>query len=182
MDILSLVQDEEVKQIIIEKKDVVNERTENNECLIDMQLSIRVVYHEECVRRSSIIRVGKYLEHWLYDLKRHELKASTFDRKEQVVKNQIIPYIGAHDLRQLKAKDLQEMINRVSEQYSYSTVKKVYECINACLKYAVKEGKIENNPASIVALPKRLQGDTKEIRCFLPEEAEKIKRECVRCN
>lgn len=96
MDILSLVQDEEVKQIIIEKKDVVNERTENNECLIDMQLSIRVVYHEECVRRSSIIRVGKYLEHWLYDLKRHELKASTFDRKEQVVKNQIIPYIGAH--------------------------------------------------------------------------------------
>lgn len=80
MDILSLVQDEKVKQIIIEKKDVVNERTENNECLMDMQLSIRVVYQEECVRRSSIIRVGTYLEHWLYDLKRHELKASAFIR------------------------------------------------------------------------------------------------------
>lgn len=76
---------------------------------------------------------------------------------------------------------MQEMINRASEHYSYSTVKKIYECINACLKHAVKEGKIENNPASMVALPKRLQGDTKEVRCFLPKEVERIKRECVRC-
>lgn len=180
MDILNLVQNENIKRIIIEKKEVLTDEREACDRMIDMRLCIRILYEQQSTNEVKL-KVSDYLHHWLYDVKRHELKASSFDRKEQVVENQIIPHIGDVGLHTLKMGDIQNMINALSEVYSYSTVKKAYECINACLKFAVKEGKLQKNPCELVVLPKKQIDDVKEIRAFTDGEITKIEQECVRC-
>ncbi len=180
MDVLSLLQNENVKQITIEKKEVLDKSLDRNEHVFDMYLSVRVVYKNDA-QTEQPVKLRDYLEHWLYEYKRHELKASSFDRKEQIAKQQIIPRIGEIELKHLTSSDVQNMINKLSAKYSYSTVKKAYECLNGCLKFAVKNHQITMNPADGTVLPKNLQLDTKEVRCFTENEVQKIEQECVRC-
>lgn len=57
-------------------------------------------------------------------MKSNELKPTSFDRKEQTINYQIIPYIGEIPLNKLSSDDVQNMINELKSKYSYSTVKK----------------------------------------------------------
>lgn len=53
----------------------------------------------------SKLSVQSYMEHWLYNVKIHELKPSSFDRVEQSCKYQIFPHIGSIQMQALTADD-----------------------------------------------------------------------------
>lgn len=84
-----------------------------------------------------------------------------------------IPYLGKYRLINLDTKTIQtELVNRMTNEpnaktgkpNSFSTIKKPYDIVNACLKYAVKVGDITSNPCENVVLPKERKTDAKQIR------------------
>lgn len=125
--------------------------------------------------------VEEYIKDWLYNVKANTLKPSSFDRKEQIINYQVLPYIGNIGINSLSADDIQTMVNELKERYSFSTVKKAYECINACLKYAVKRRDIAYNVAESVAIPTNIQRSSSDIHFFTEDETRLILQESVRC-
>ncbi|WP_303790717.1 tyrosine-type recombinase/integrase [Ruminococcus flavefaciens] len=178
--ILSLLTENNVKRIVVEKENVVDTKVENNHQSISLNLQISVEYvHQSDVGTSMTF--GEYILDWLYNVKANELKPSSFDRKEQTVKYQVIPHIGDIDMHNLSAEDIQKMINALKKEYSYSTIKKAYECVNACLKYAVKRRFLPYNVAESVVIPKNLEREISDVQCFTDDKVEKIEKEAVRC-
>ena len=71
------------------------------------------------------------------------------------------------------------MLNDLSCKYSQSVLKKAYDAINSCMKYAVNSGIIDRNPANGVIVPKSIR-EKKEISVLTDKEVEQLKRECVK--
>ncbi|WP_294755079.1 hypothetical protein [uncultured Ruminococcus sp.] len=147
--ILSLLSDDNVNKIIVEKQNVINTSITEDKKSIRLDLQICVEYANPDNTHKSI-SVEQYIKNWLYNVKANELKPASFDRKEQTIKYQIIPYIGQRSITDLTADEVQEMINALKKDYSFSTIKKTYECINSCLKYAVKRRDLPFNVAESV--------------------------------
>ncbi len=113
---------------------------------------------------------------WLYNYKQNEVKPSTFDRIEQVCKNQIFPYIGDFQMNSITANDFQNMINKLSLKYSYSTVKKAYDYTKSCFTLAYDKREILNNPFVRISLPTNKKKEISDIYYYNDDEIELIKR------
>ena len=115
------------------------------------------------------------LRDWLNNVKCYELKDSSFDRLEATIENNIIPYMSHLQVASITADDIQLFINNLSDKgYSYSTIKKAYNAINAALKYAVERDYIRKNPCIAVKPPKQQQKDKSDIEFFSDEELKRI--------
>lgn len=178
--ILSLLSDENVNKIIVEKQNVINTSVTEDKKSIRLDLQICVEYANADNAHESIT-VEQYINNWLYNVKVNELKPTSFDRKEQTIKYQIIPYIGKLPINDLSSDDIQEMINGLKKDYSFSTIKKTYECINSCLKYAVKRRDLPFNVAESVIIPKNLEREKNGVKCFSEGELNRIEAEAVKC-
>ena len=178
--ILSLLSDENVNKIIVEKQNVINTSVTEAKKSIRLDLQICVEYANADNAHESIT-VEQYINNWLYNVKVNELKPTSFDRKEQTIKYQIIPYIGKLPINDLSSDDIQEMINGLKKDYSFSTIKKTYECINSCLKYAVKKRDLPYNVAESVIIPKNLEREKSDVKCFSEDELNRIEAEAVKC-
>lgn len=126
------------------------------------------------------LSVRSYMEHWLYTVKIHELKPASFDRVEQSCMYQIFPCIGNIQMQALTADDIQTMLSEISKTHSYSTVKKAYNNLNACLNMGVARNELVRNPMLTVTLPKMTEQETKEVRPYTKSEMEAIVKECTR--
>lgn len=181
---MSLFTDENVKRIIIENKSFSNTESSSTNKATRLNLQVLVEYNEsgcEMDINSASITVEEYIKNWLYNVKANTLKPSSFDRKEEVINYQVIPYIGGISIYSLTSDNIQYMVNELKKSYSYSTIKKAYECINACLKYAVKRRDLPYNVAEGVTIPKNTQRSNSDIRFFTEDEIRLILKESVRC-
>jgi integrase len=84
--------------------------------------------------------------------------------------------IGKTKLNKLKTIDLQIFFNDKSNHLSYSSVKKIYEILNPCIKHAVLVGDMNSNPMEGVKMPnkKMMPIQTKTIEIYTDEEVEKL--------
>ena len=180
MQLISLLSDESVKRIIVEKESFSRIESSNSERAFRLNLQVLVEY-DVSEDGAKSVTVGEYIKDWLYNVKANTLKPSSFDRKEEVINYQILPYIGDICIDSLSADDIQAMVNELKVRYSFSTVKKAYECINACLKYAVKRRDIAYNVAESVAIPTNIQRSSSDIHFFTEDETRLILKESVRC-
>ena len=122
-----------------------------------------------------------YIFNWLRIYKADSLKGTSYDRLENTIIHQIIPYIGDIQLQQLSSDDIQQLLSTLkSNGFSYSTIKKVYDAINAVMKHAILKEDISKNPMLLVKMPEKKLFDTKEIRFFSKEEAALIIEESQR--
>lgn len=128
----------------------------------------------------SKLSVQSYMEHWLYNVKIHELKPSSFDRVEQSCKYQIFPHIGSIQMQALTADDIQKMLSEIAKTHSYSTMKKAYNNLNSCLTLGFAKNEIIKNPMLTVSLPAKVKQETKEIRAYNRNEINAIVKECTR--
>lgn len=180
MQLISLLSDESVKRVIIEKESVENVGSSLDNRALRLNLQVLVEYTES-ENNTDSPTVEEYIKNWLYNVKANTLKPSSFDRKEQVINYQIVPYIGSISVQALTTDDIQTMVNELKKRYSYSTVKKAYECINACLKYAVKKRDLQYNAAESVSIPSNTQRSSSDIHFFTEDEIRLILQESVRC-
>lgn len=124
--------------------------------------------------------VSTYMTHWLEDIKKPDLKPSSYDRVEQSLKYQIFPAIGHIQINALTSNDVQKMITAIISEKSYSTAKKAYNNLNACIELGVQRGEILKNPVKGVKLPSSKTKERKEITAYSPEEIAAIVEEAKR--
>lgn len=121
--------------------------------------------------------VSTYMTHWLEEVKKPDLKPSSYDRVEQSLKYQIFPAIGHIQINSLTSNDVQKMINTIINEKSHSTAKKAYNNLNACMELGVQRGEILKNPVKGVKLPSSKVKERKEITAYTPEEIAAIVEE-----
>lgn len=103
-------------------------------------------------------------------------KASTFDRKEQIVNHQIIPYIGKVQVITLTSTKVQKWLNDLSNDgFSKSTIKKAKETLKAALRFHKVLKKYEDNPFEDVKIPESASSkDSDDIVFYTEKELNKI--------
>lgn len=121
-----------------------------------------------------------FLDGYLFNVKKNVLKPSSFDRDVRTG-NLIKKYIGNYTLEQLTTPFIQsELINKLKDDnYSYSTIHKVYVLLNECLQYAVDTDKLDKNPCRLVKQPPKKMFEKKEIRWLSEDEIQLFKEQAV---
>jgi len=177
MDIL--LTDDDVKEIIIKKNNIRSDISDGAVRNVDVNLSIQIVYNNQQNQTKSIT-LSEYMNYWLYEIKKRKLKPTSFDRQEITVKHMVLPVLGDIELTKLSTSDIQGMIDKFKEQdYSYSSVKKAYEAVKSCLKFAVFENKIIKNPADFVELFHNEFEVKENIKFWNDDEVEIFKKEVL---
>ena len=103
------------------------------------------------------------------------LKPSSYDRLKQTYLKQIKnTSVGRSQLGTLTSLGIQALINSYTTTLSYSTLKKVYDLLNNCYRYAVATRDIGYNPVDGVQLPKQenMSIQTKEIEILSDADVE----------
>ena len=121
--------------------------------------------------------VNAYIEVWLKTIKKPSMKPASFDRLERTFENQIKnTHVGRSQLGNLTTLEIQMLINSYTQTLSYSSLKKVYNLLNNCLRYAVTVRDLSFNPVDGVQLPKKenLSIATKEIQILSREDLQKL--------
>jgi integrase len=116
-------------------------------------------YKNSTIRGENIIKkisVNAYIENWLHIYKKPTLKASSYDRLERTYLHHINKTrIGLSQLGNFSTESIQNLINEKGQSLSFSSVKKIYELFNSCLKQALVARDINFNPVDGVILPKQ---------------------------
>ena len=109
-----------------------------------------------------------WLDIWLNKYKKNNLKPTTFDQYESVIRVHLKPNLGNLKIVDLKPEHLQNLYNDLIEQgLSARTVKVINTILHASLKKALKSGIIYRNVCEAVELPK---GPKREQRVLTLEE------------
>jgi len=138
----------------------------------------------EIIKYDSInlpkLTLTELLTDWQTTAKKYELKSSSYDRLEQTINNNIVPYIGYLQITALTPQDIQNYINELTDKgYSYSTIKKSYNAVNAALKFALERDYIRKNPCISIKLPKQIQRAKSDIEFFSDEEVNLISQSAI---
>lgn len=100
---------------------------------------------------TTKVSVQTYVYDWLTTYKKNTIKDTSYDTLEKTVRNYIVPHLGSYQLSQLTSDDIQKFLQKLKDNgYSYSTVKKAYNCLNEFLKHATVKKDIAENPMLIV--------------------------------
>lgn len=132
----------------------------------------------EAIMDKNII-LSSYVDLWLELFKKNEVKPATYSRLQQSCRSLGGYEIGEKPISEIGPLDVQFYINKIADEgYSFSTIKKQLELINAALRKAVSLKLIPENPAEEISLPnkKQLKTKTKEIQAYDELQQKKIQR------
>ena len=116
--------------------------------------------------------VKTFMNEWLVNVKKNELKPKSYDRLEQTLIYDVYPYIGGLQIGSIKSSDVQKMINSLRDSNkSHSSIKKAYEAVNACFKRGMIQKTVASNPALGVSIPAKKQFKKKEIPFYTADES-----------
>ena len=80
---------------------------------------------------ESFKTLEESLQSWLQVFKFPAVERSTYDRAESIAKNQVYPLLGKKVVGDITAADIKKLLNHwMTEDYAYTTVKKVYTLLN----------------------------------------------------
>lgn len=125
------------------------------------------------------ITVLQWLETWLKDYKKSNLRPTTYTNYEYLIRIHIGPSIGGILLKDLRSETLQRLYNEKYNQgnikhhtkLSYSSVRLIHVVIHQALQQAVNNNLILRNVSESTSLPKRTK---KEMRVLTLEEQKKL--------
>jgi len=122
--------------------------------------------------------VQDYFEYWLKTYQFQKLKPLSYDCLEGSIRHHIFPRLGKMNFGSVSRDDIQQLINDLyhKQHLSYSSIKKVYNALNACYRHALIGDVILRNPCLGVILPSAAER-TKQIQPLSPAEVEILRRE-----
>ena len=129
--------------------------------------------------------IEKYILDWFARYKQG-LKPASHDRQENTIKYQIIPFLGQCQIHLVSSSDIKDLMNdlQYKKNYEYSTVKKAYDAINECLRQAVFDRLITQNPCNKHNKPKMSDfsslENSKKVRFFTDVEVAQFCKEALR--
>lgn len=101
----------------------------------------------------SRVSVESWMTTWISS--RSDLRRSTFDRVEGVVRNHIVPTLGPIPLSDLTRLRCQQFASKLSATQSPGSVRKIVNVLSGALQLAVDDGRIPANPAQRLKLPRQ---------------------------
>jgi len=125
-------------------------------------------------KRQRIVKitVAEWLDRWLSDYKKLDLRPTTWESYEYLVRVHIKPAIGAVQLQSLTTDQIQTLYRtKVGEQLSSSTVRHIHQVIHGALDQAIRNRLIPYNPAKGTKLP---QLKYSERQALTPEETDRF--------
>ena len=141
--------------------------------------------HEATPEQRKKQTVEKYILDWFPRYKKG-LKPASYDRQENSITHQILPFFGQHQIHAVVPSDVKDLMNRLQydEGYAYSTVKKAYDTLNECFRQAVEDGVLGKNPCNKQNKPKEADyidlNDEDEVRVMNDSEIERFCKEALR--
>lgn len=130
------------------------------------------------------------LLNYLQVFKYPNVERVTYDRNEQIYKNQIVPYMGKLIVSNITGADIKRLISTLTDKgYSFSTVKQTYNLLNEYFDYLMREEFIKESMNAVPTIKKSnyLAKQNKEvlpvcetITVFSDEEIENSKRKHTR--
>ncbi|TDA67706.1 MAG: site-specific integrase [Clostridia bacterium] len=118
------------------------------------------------------LTVGQWLETWLVEYKKTELRPTTWDSYEITARVHIKPAVGELKLKDLRPEHLQRLYNEKAKAgLSPKTVTYIHTVIHGALGQAVKNGLVIRNVAEATTLPRKVK---KEIRPLTLEEVKQL--------
>ena len=123
---------------------------------------------------SDSSTLGSFCYNWLWNVKRQELKASTFEKWEGIYRNYILINKGLNDkkLVDIDTLYLQKITNSLLKNHTVSQVKTLNNILRSCFKYAIVTNKINNNPVDGIVYPKNYEVIQKKEN-YISESAQK---------
>ena len=119
-------------------------------------------------------------EKWFEDEKMY-LKPASFQRKKSTYENHVAPVFENIPIEEITYEDVQDFIDKMSKNgFSYSSVKKVYEVINSCIRYYRKKRQVYFDPCEGVRIPTVNKKDISDFRFFNEQEIALIEKEASR--
>ena len=124
------------------------------------------------LNNNQLYTINSLLPKWLFDVKRNEIKATSFEAYESTYRNYVNPYLIADlPINDLKTLKIQEFYNKlIKDNISPNNIKKVHKLLRQFFSYAEKEGYIIKNPCINATLPK----NKKEIENIIAERKTKF--------
>ncbi len=122
----------------------------------------------------------KFLHYKSQQVMRKNLKQTAYDRTESIFESHIKPhYIFRILMCNLKASDIQRLLDKMQPNYSYSTIRKVYLFLHSMIKYGKTEKDLPKtyDPFLTVEMPDEsaVRVNTKQIQIITEESIEAIK-------
>ena len=134
--------------------------------------------HDGSYRRPERITVADYLnERWL-PMKRSQLRATTWHSYEQMLRLHVVPALGARQLQQLTAHDLDALYAdllasgraRGKGGLAVKTVHYIHTIIRKALADAERKGTVTRNVAALADPPKLSAARQREMRIWTSEQ------------
>ncbi len=108
-------------------------------------------------------RMGVYLERWLQETVRPNMRAATAASYESVVRNHLAPEIAALKLADVSPAAIQSLYGRLRKNGNGTrTIQKAHAVLHRALASAVRTGLIERNSAALEADVPKYRADERE--------------------
>lgn len=135
---------------------------------IEIELQRFVIDIQDNVSPTSSITLIKYSQKWLDEYARPKLSEKTIQGYKDYLNNRILPYFGNMKLKDIKAYNIQQFLNSLSNELSTCSIKKYKALLSVMFNTAVKWQIIDFNPCIYVDLPKGLNNKIEPV--FLNKE------------
>ena len=123
----------------------------------------------------------QFADEWVNIILKPKVKPLSYQRKVSTLENQVYKHIGGIQISKLTHSQIQKMVNDLTESgLSYSTVKKAYEAVSACLRYYRITTSTSFNPCECITLPEMKRKSDSDIEFFTEEERKQIFNEATR--
>jgi integrase len=118
------------------------------------------------------LKVGEYLERWLFDSVKDTVRLTTFERYEQIGRAHIRPVLGSVKLKSLTPAHVRGLYREKLEGgLSPRTVQYIHVTLYKALKAAVADGLIPRNVTEVVKAP---QVRREEMQPLSPEQVKTL--------
>lgn len=141
------------------------------------------IYYGQTLNDRNIL-FEEVAKEWLYEFKKADVKESTFEQLEVIVRLHILPYFGKKRIMQIKRAEIKKWIQKYAElineeekeKYSIGSRLKYLSVIKSIFHYAVHELEVlEKNPTDRLKAPvKDSVANKKETKYYSLEELGKL--------
>lgn len=133
-------------------------------------------YLEKHSSKSDNSCLGDFYYNWLWEVKRQELKYSTFTKWEGIYRNYILnnKKLNNAKLTDIDTLYLQKVTNKLLENHTVSQVKTMNQCLKNCFAYAIITNKIKLNPVEGIVYPKNFNVIEEKTNYISESEQKKL--------
>lgn len=124
------------------------------------------------------VTFGSYAHNWVHEVYKPQVQSNTWGRVEQVLRLQVIPFLGDMYMNEIRRADVKRMLQHFADVgHSYTTLKKYRSAVSLVFSHYQDEHDNLNfcNPAEKVRIPDTAAPPVSKTRvCFTAEQLDAI--------